>query len=493
MSSPTTSSPPANGSASPEAGPSRTSTEVIDASCRWPVMVLFLLGVGWLLGGGVLTVLASVKLHGPGFLAHCPWLTYGRVQAAAWHSLIYGFASQVALGAALWMMARLSGVGLPGGRGIVLATLFWNLGLKLGVWGILAGDGTGLEGLELPRYATPILLVGYLGIAAWAILTFHQRRAREVYISQWYLLGALFAFPWIYAAAQVMAVFLPVRGVLQAAVQVWYVQNLLLLWLGFVGLAALFYLLPKLTTRPVPSRNLALFGFWTLALFGSLAGMLRYHGGPFPAWMISLSVVAAVMTLFPTLTVAMNLVGLARVPGQEGPDRGALDFARLALCGYLGYGALTVVNAFAAVRRYTQYTLVTVALDQLFLLGFVSAALFGVLYHVTPKLLGRDWPSVRALKLHRLGLVSSVGLILVAYGVGGVLQGLALNDANLPFPDVLKRTVPFIGIGTLANLIFLASSLCLAWNLARLLITLCRERCLPAAKSLLQPAKGVQP
>ena len=430
------------------------------------MLLLFALAAIWLVGGGLLAVLASVKLHAPGAWAECPWLGYGRLQPAAWNAFIYGFAAQASIGAALWLTARLSGTVLLGGRAIVLGTLFWNLGLKLGMWSLLSGLSTGLEGLEMPVYAIVTMLAGYLLIAAWAIITFSQRRVKEVFVSQWYVTAALFVFPWVLAAGTMMGVAIPLRGILQSSVQVWFIQNLYVLWLGFIGLAILYYLLPKLADQPVPSRNLALFGFWTLALFGGLGGMARYQGGPFPAWMISLGVVALVMSMFPIIAVALNLRGLRPTPSSS---PAVARLARWSLFAYIAAGGMSALNAFGAVRRITQFTLVTPALDQLFLLGFVAPALWALLYHVVPQLTGRSWPWARLVSVHAGLAMSGSALLVAAYGFGGWRQGVALNNPEVPFPSVVSGAVPFIGMGTLAYTLLWVGALLFAGNLAAML------------------------
>ena len=309
MSSPQPAQPPTASAPAPVGTAVRVpaSYAEIDRSARWPVMVLVVLAVGWLIFGSALAVLAAVKLHAPGMLAGVEWLTYGRLQPAAWNSLILGFGGLAGLALALWMTARLSGVPLVGGGVMILGALTWHAGLKLGVLGILAGDSTGLEGLELPKYASPILLAGWLCVAAWALIAFDRRAVRETYVSQWYLLGALFSFPWCFAAGHLVTSFLPLRGVLQAAAQAWYLQNLQVLWFGFLTLAAAFYFIPKLTGGTIANRTYARFAFWGLLALGGLGGMVRYSGGPFPAWMPSLAVAANVLMLFPLAAVGVSL------------------------------------------------------------------------------------------------------------------------------------------------------------------------------------------
>src|SRR5215510_7866359 len=78
----------------------------IDYSCRWPVGNLLFASVFWLVISLVFAVLSSIKMHAPGMFAHLPALTYGRIAAVASSTFLYGFASQAAIGVALWLFAR---------------------------------------------------------------------------------------------------------------------------------------------------------------------------------------------------------------------------------------------------------------------------------------------------------------------------------------------------------------------------------------------------
>jgi len=450
-------------------------------------MVLVALATGWLVFGSGVAGLAAVKLHAPGMLAGVEWLTYGRIQPAAWNSLVLGFGGLAGLALALWMMVRLSGVPLRGGGVVILGALTWHAGLKLGVLGILFGDTTGVEGLELPKYAAPILFAGWLCVAAWALVAFNRRVQRETYVSQWFLLAALLAFPWCFAAGHLAASFFPLRGVLQAAAQAWYLQNLYLLWFGFLTLAAAFYLIPKLTGGTLTNRTLVLFAFWGLLVLGGLGGMVRYSGGPFPAWMPSIAVATNVLMLFPLAAVAVSLGGVLR--GRTGKVKQSLVlwFVVFSAFAWLVATALGSLNSLAAMRRLTHLTLFSAGLDQVTFLGGFGMAAFGAFYFITPRLLGRDWPSALLARLHFAGCAAAVLLIAVAFLGGGLVHGAALRDAELPFIDVARRYLPFASTGTLAFLLFLAGNVAFALNLAWALALNCREVCVPAAGALVKP------
>src|SRR3989442_14670237 len=221
----------------------------IDASCRVPVVVLFVCALFWLVTAAVVALMASLKFHMPQLLADSPWFTYGRLKPMQTNALIYGFAAQAALGTSLWMIARLGRARLVQPGYVVVGAILWNLGLKLGIFGIQIGDSTGFEWLEMPGYASPILFVGYVIMGVCALLTFHQRGEPTLYVSQWFLLAALFWFPWIYSTANLLLVFFPVRGVVQATINWWYIGSLSGICIGFIGSASIFYLLPRVTGR----------------------------------------------------------------------------------------------------------------------------------------------------------------------------------------------------------------------------------------------------
>ncbi|HRG55935.1 MAG TPA: cbb3-type cytochrome c oxidase subunit I, partial [Lacunisphaera sp.] len=254
----------------PSAPNARTEQIEIDASTRWPVLAFFGSALLWLLLGGVMQLAAAMQLHLPDFLADCAWFTHGRLAPAAQNALVYGWGMNAAFAFGLWLMARLSATTLRHGGWLFVAAKFWNLGVTLGVGGILAGWSTSFELLEMPRFVG-LLLAAYAMIGVWAVTTFSIRNTENVFASQWYLFGAAFWFPWLYAVAQVMLIRTPVRGVLQPVVTAWYVHGLYALWFVPVALAAAYYFIPKILGKPVSNYYLASLGFWWLAVASAFA------------------------------------------------------------------------------------------------------------------------------------------------------------------------------------------------------------------------------
>ncbi|MFN7139135.1 MAG: hypothetical protein ACK4UN_07345, partial [Limisphaerales bacterium] len=205
------------------------SRERIDASCRVALMFVFTASVLWLVVSSLFAIISSIKMHAPGMLADQAWLTYGRVRPAAMSMFLYGFASQAAIAAGIWILCRLGKVFLVAPGFLIVGSIFWNLGVLLGVGAIFAGQSSGYEGLEFPGYAAATLFFAYLIMGIVALLTFAYRNQRESFASQWFILAGLFIFPWLLSTATLLLLMYPVRGAAQAAITYWYANGFLLL------------------------------------------------------------------------------------------------------------------------------------------------------------------------------------------------------------------------------------------------------------------------
>ena len=448
----------------------------IDASCRSSVLLLFGGSLFWLILGSVFALIASIKLHNPEFLANISWLTFGRVRPAHLNAVIYGFSSQAAIGVALWLMCRLCRTPLMFGWVTNLAGVFWNVGVTVGVWAILAGESTGIEWLEIPAYATPILFVSYALIGIWGIITFRFRREKHLYVSQWYLLAALFWFPWIYSAAQILLVLDPVRGTVQAAVNWWFAHNVLGLWFTPIGLASIYYFIPKVLGKPVYNYSLSVLGFWSLALFYNWNGMHHLVGGPMPAWLITVSIVASVMMTIPVVTVGINHHFTMFGSFHKLKDSPVLRFMVFGGMSYTLTSLHGIALALRSVSEVTHFTHSTIAHSHQGMYAFFTMVMFGSIYYILPRVLQVEWPSARLISLHFWTVSIGIMVYVVPLIIGGVLQGQAMNNPDVPFvdavkPSVVSLTLPFLKVRSYSGMLIFVGHLAFAtsfvWIVAR--------------------------
>lgn len=439
-------------------------TPAIDASLRTPLTALIGSSVVWLLLASVLGLISAWKLHTPAFLDSCAFLTYGRIQPAQTNAFLFGWGFNAAFAVSLWLMARLSRGTLPGSGALLVGIVFWNLGVTLGIGGILLGFSTSIEWLEMPGYAAALLLVAYALIGLWSLVVFRAGRSPQIYASQWYLIAALFWFPWIYSIAQVMLVFSPVRGTVQSIVQVWFTSNLFLLWFGSIAIAAIYYFLPKILVKPVSNYYLSSLSFWWMIVFGSWAGVARLIGGPVPAWVQTVGAAASFMLIVPLVILAMNFFGTLSGRWSSLKDSITVRFIAIgvfALMLVLTGWVLTSIHGIAAV---TQFTYVTAAQVQLGLYGFFSMVVFGALYYIVPRVLNTAWASQPLADVHFWGSVIGVVLLVGSLTAGGLVQGGLLANASVAFSDVTKATLPYLFAAMVAAVILAIAQLAFALN-----------------------------
>jgi cytochrome c oxidase cbb3-type subunit 1 len=462
----------------------------IDASCRLPLFVMFVSAAIWLLIGSAFGFISTLKFHNPNFLADSAWLTYGRTHPAAQNSFLYGFCLQAGLGVGLWVIARLGRTLVAHRWMVTIGAQLWNLGVTVGVLGILAGDGTGFENLDMPLYGARIVFLGYLLFGIWAVLTFHQRRERVLFVSQWFILAALFWFPWIYTTAYLLLVGFPVRGVAQAVIAWWFSNNLSVVLLWLIGLAAVFYFVPRLAQTELQSRYLALLTFWTLILFGPWCGIP--NSAPVPAWMPALSTSATLWMLIPLLAAAVSVILTLRGKRASLVSSVPLQFIWLGMVGFLIAGLMNIAAVLPPLSQVLQFTWFTAARAQANSYGFFSLVMFGAIYYIVPKLSGIEFTSPKLVRLHLRVAAAGLMLIIVPLAVGGLVQGLNLQDPAVDFLKISRTTLTFLRASTMGDVLLAAGHLLFAVNVIGVVRSFSRARVTAAyataTASLFKPA-----
>jgi cytochrome c oxidase cbb3-type subunit 1 len=425
----------------------------IDASCRGPVLAFAATGVFWLLAGSTLALIASIKLHSPYFLTGSSWLTFGRVRMAHLQAVGIGWSSLATVAAILWMMCRLSRAELMYPKLLYVSCALWNVGVALAVGGILFGDAQSVEWLDAPQYAPPFFVAGLGLVSAWVVAVFRRRREPHVYVTQWYMLAAVFWFPWMYLVAIFMIFWSPATGVIQPIVNWWFGHNTLGLWFTPVAVGAAYYLIPKIIGRPIHSYYLSITGFWALALFYSWAGMHHLIGGPIPAWLSTASTVGSMMMFIPVIAVAINhhmtMMGhfhrLKYSPALRFTVFGAIAYTAVSF-----QGSIEALKDFNEVAHFTHYT---VAHAHLGAYGFVAMIYFGLYYYMIPRLTGREWASSRLIRVHFWCAAIGITLYFVSLSIGGWWQGRMLNNPNVPFGNIIRYLQPYLMLRSVAGIL----------------------------------------
>lgn len=421
----------------------------------------------WLLAASVLGVIAALGLGSSvGVLRDCAWFTPGRIAAAQQDLFIYGWGFNAFFALNLWLLAQLGRFEFRNGWLAQLGGVAWNLALTYGIARVFAGDMTGYRLLDFPREVGPVLAVAFLLAGFWPIVAFARRPSGHTFASQWFVVGASFAFPLVYLLAQLLVLWQPASGVVQALAHSWFVANLLQLWFGASALAAIYYFLPKVLERTLTGYYLAPVAFWTFFLFAGWTGPAALVGSPVPLWLQSTGVVAAAMMIIPVIIVAINVHGT--LCSQGGWARAwndtTLRFVSFGAVAFTLAGVLGGVFAFRSMSALVRFTSFATGLEQLLVYGCASMVVFGATYFILPRLTGALWPSAKLVHVHfwatALGFLAAV----VAWLVGGWQNGQLLANPAVAYADVLRAESSWFLVLKISAVLLLVGHVAFALN-----------------------------
>lgn len=434
-----------------------------DESVRGPVLFFFINSLLWLFFGTLAGAVLAIKLNSPTFLESLfsvplTILNYGRLFPAFEHMWIYGWCFQAAFGGVVWTLARLTRAPLKLPALMTAAGVFWNVCVTVGVLAIQFGWGTSYSWLEFPNTVSAGLLVSFLVIAFLSVDMIRRRQAGHTYISLWYLAAALFWFPAIFLAANSMlfdgpvmrvmetlfnllywpigALFgegwvnlEPISGIMTALVNAWFKQGLISLWFIPVGLGIAYYLIPKVTGRPIHSYYLATLGFWGLAILAPWNTGNFLVGGPLPAWILTVGIASTILMLIPVGVVAYNFLKTVEDAMDTAANSPTLRFILFGSAAYVVGSGMMALVSLRSISYTTQFSVFSIGHFNLMFYAFFTMLIFGAIYFILPRLVGCEWVSARLIRWHFMISAYGVGILVFFWMIGGFLQGAAMNSA----------------------------------------------------------------
>ena len=408
--------------------------EAVDRSCRGPVLFLAFSAVAWLLVYSLFALLAGVKVHASGMMADSAWLTYGRIHPASQLALQFGFLVQLGLAVSAWILSHRGKTVLVDGGYLIFGGMLWNAGVTLGFLGILAGNASGLEGLQMPGKVLPLLFFGFALVGLSLVQTNNRRTDEEMSPAQWFLFAATLWLPWVLGGSYLLIHFFHAKGVVANIVDWWFIQNFAKVYLTFVGLGTLFHFLSALSGRQLVGRGYAQFAFWLMLLFGSVGGVSP--GAPVPAWLPALSTVTAVFYFFGVIAAWVSLKRTINgASAVNGADSLAYNLMRLAALLFISISVVNVIFAFPGPGSAAEFTTYGPAMELLFNFGFVGLTLIAALYHIFPRLVGMDF-SPKMTRVQTAAIVLGLFGATLPTALGGLMSGDAVLGSGVYFASL---------------------------------------------------------
>lgn len=406
-------------------------------------------GLVWLLVFPTIGALVATKFNDPEFLGGVSWLSFGRLRPIHVNGVIWGAFSTLFIGLCHYVVPRLCGVPLAGGRWSRPLVWAWNLNLATGSVLLALGWNRGWEAGEYPLPVVVVILLLLLALTAQFLTTIARRTAPPLYVSLWYLIAA---FVWT-DVNLVLLLLGPyhIPGINNAAWHGLFIHYVVGLWITPAGYVLIYYFLPASIRNPIYSHKLSLIGFWSLAFFYPFVGIHHYLYSPIADWAETIAIVSSMMLIIPVWTVLQNffgtMVGRWSEIGTNLPAKFLITGSLMYLVGCF-QGS---VEALRAVQQPTHFTDFVVGHSHITIFGtFVLWALGGAVY-VWPRLTGplgsgftlANW----GYWLVTLGITSMFTVLTVQ----GLLQGFMLM-AGVEWMDTVTAIRPYWWVRTLTGL-----------------------------------------
>jgi cbb3-type cytochrome oxidase subunit 1 len=373
------------------------------------------------------------------------------VAAGFRHTFVWGWLTNVALGATFFITPRLTGRPLAHPRMGWLGMITWNIGFAAGLSVLylpaVAGTGT------LTAFPLPVNLVLLLGLVLingsfWNSL----RGVQRPFVGLAWFGVAMLTLLGLTAAATMTGILDldSTRGALAEAV---WVRGLSLLWLLGAAIGALHYLIPRLTGQPLASGSLGWLGLagWVTLGVVSCFGAAVHPSVPYA--LVSAGNAATLMLLVPAVAIIGNLSMTLRGRWFLVLSPGPMALAVTSLAFFGGSVLLAGVESLRAVQTAVARTEWPFGLAAFALGGAVTCALLAVGEHAWPRMLHRSHTAgllAYAITWAALGGAAVAGMALIAAGlfhVGMVADGMPSGEISANLLPI--HLVAWAGMGLL--------------------------------------------
>jgi len=432
----------------------------------------------WFCVGTLWGMAGAIHLFAPDTFRNIAWLEFGRVRPAHTNLMLFGFASMALLGGGLYVVPVMLRTRLYAERLANAGMWLWNAALLVATISLPLGFTQGREYAELIFPAKVLLLLALLCLLYVTLMTVTRRQEKLLYVSVWYVCGAILWTTLIYPLGNVM--WRPGTGALTGTVDaIWlwfYGHNIFGLLLTPLALGMAYYVMPRVAGAPLYSHTLSLVGFWTLLAFYTHIGTHHLIQAPVPTWLKTISVADSIGMLIPVATVLVNLWLTTK------DNLG--NFARSAPGRYVFAGSVWYLitciqgpfQSLPSVQRYTHFNNWVVGHAHIAVLGFAGFIALGTIWYVLPLVSGRRIYDLRLVNVQFWLVLVGLGGFFAVLTAAGLIQGSAWVNGETVY-RALPLIAPYMGLRAMFGILILSGAFLGLYNV---LMTLTRgERATP--------------
>jgi len=322
----------------------------------------------------------------------------------------------------------------------------WNCVAVLPGWIlVLAGISQPLEWAEFPLVIDAFIMAA-LALAAIQFLPgFFRTGLDSLYVSGWYILGALVFTLLAYPMGNVVPE--QVGGATSAAFSGLWIHDAVGLFVTPLALAILYYVIPAASGRPIYSHFLSMLGFWGLFFFYPLNGTHHYVFSVIPMaaqlGAITASALLGVIVVIVVANLLLSLRGSGLIPRDP-----ALRFAALSVVFYLVVSVQGSLQAQMSLNRFVHFSDWVIGHSHLAMLGFATFAGIAGILHAWQRLPATRY-NARAIEWSFWLLGGGVVVMVADLTIAGIVQG-GLWQQAVPWLDSVRASRPYWLVRVLA-------------------------------------------
>ncbi len=372
------------------------------------------------------------------------------VAAGFTDALVFGWLSNAAFAAILFITPRITGARLAGEPLAYLGMGAWNAAVATGLAAVylptLAADG---RLAEFPLPVDGLLLLGAFTVSAVFFRTVLAAGRRLPYVSIWFFGVALLSLMGAYFLGSLPPL-LGMDPTATALVTGFAARAIETYWVLGTALGTLFYVVPRATGNPLSSAGMAMLAWLLWAGLSGISALGALVDPSVPFVVTTIGHVGTMLLVAPVFLAVAALALTLQGRWSMALQAGTVAFAVVALAFLLATALLEAIGALRSVQGLVRGTDWFLGAWIFATLGSATFAFLALADHAASRLLRRTWGGTFLTDVQVWLGFGGAALAGLALMFGGIAHGSLMAEAAAP--EAITSTLVWFRMAAAAGL-----------------------------------------